>query len=310
MRRVLNFKGCWQSAVVVVLALLAGCTAPRSVIQSGRVTPHGEFKVGANFGGNLSTEPIGQLKDVAEDAIVALANRDSVYYDGLVRSATKAAIAYTLDPFGPTFDFYVRYGVLPRVDVGYKYASGVHVLDAMYQFMGPVAGVPSRAANERWYGSVGLQYAGQSSDLLNGLFLDKLSPVLQFTAKRKDILVPLVFSRSFGADEEFGNISFGVAYNHTFVEYGLIPGKLYEKVGGKAVQIEGLTRTQSFPSYGLFVNAKIGAKRIYLLPALSMFYQNYGTYELLKQEQADFSGITIVPSIGLQIGLGKGKTGR
>ncbi|WP_181304990.1 hypothetical protein [Rufibacter sp. XAAS-G3-1] len=311
MRRVLSFSGYWQFSAVVLVALLAGCTAPRSVIHSGRVTPHGEFKVGANFGGNLSTEPIGQLKDVTEDAIVALANRDSVYYDGLVRSATKAAIAYTLDPFGPTFDFYVRYGVLPRVDVGYKYASGVHVLDAMYQFMGPVAGVSTRSANERWYGSVGLQYAGQSSNILDKLFLDKLSPVLQFTAKRRDVLVPLVFSRSFGADEEFGNISFGVAYNHTFVEYGLVPGKLYEKVGGgKAVQIEGLTRTQSFPSYGLFVNAKIGAKRIYLLPALSMFYQSYGTYELLKQEKADFSGITIVPSIGVQIGLGQGKTGR
>ncbi|ALI98811.1 hypothetical protein [Rufibacter tibetensis] len=280
------------------------------MIQSGRVTPHGEFKVGANFGGNIASEPISQLKDVGEDAIVALANRDSVYYDGLVKSATKAAIAYTLDPVGPNFDFYVRYGVLPRVDVGYKYASGVHVLDAMYQFMGPMAGA-AKSSTERWYGSIGMQYAGQNSDVLDKLFLGKLSPILAFKASRRDVLVPLVFSRSFGVDEEFGNISFGVAYNHTFVEYGLVPGRLYEKVGGgRAVQIEGITRKESFPSYGLFVNAKIGAKRIYLLPALSMYYQKYGSYELLKQEQVDFSGITIVPSIGVQIGLGQGKADR
>ncbi len=307
--RVLNFPRYYQVLAFVLLVSVASCTAPRSVIQSGRVTPHGEFKVGANFGGNIASEPISQLKDVGEDAIKALANRDSVYYDGLVKSATKAAIAYTLDPVGPNFDFYVRYGVLPRVDVGYKYASGVHVLDAMYQFMGPLAG--SAKSAERWYGSVGFQYAGQKSDVLSKIFLDKLSPILQFEASRRDVLVPLVFSRSFGVDEEFGNISFGVAYNHTFVEYGLVPGRLYEKVGdGKAVQLEGLTRKGNFPSYGLFVNAKIGAKRIFLLPALSMFYQNYGTFELLKGEQVDYSGITIVPSIGLQIGLGQGKAGR
>ncbi|MBC3540760.1 hypothetical protein H7U12_13790 [Rufibacter sp. H-1] len=310
MCRVLGFGRSARSLSFVLLALLVSCSAPRSVIHSGRVTPHGEFKVGANFGGNVATEPISQLKDVTEDAIEALANRDSVYYDGFVKSATKAAIAYSLDPVGPTFDFYVRYGVVPRVDVGYKYASGVHVLDAMYQFLGPVAGV-SKSSNERWYGSLGLQYAGQSSDILSKIFLDKLAPVLEFTAKRRDVLVPLVFSRSFGADEEFGNISFGLAYNHTFVEYGLIPGRLYEKVGGgKAVQIEGLTRKESFPSYGLFVNAKVGARRIFLLPALSMFYQKYGTYELLKAERVEFSGITIVPSLGVQIGLGQGKAAR
>ncbi|WP_460891258.1 hypothetical protein [Rufibacter soli] len=300
--------GSWL--FLVVLASLASCTAPRSIIHSGRVTPHGQFKVGANFGGNVASEPIGQLKDVTEDAIKALANRDSVYYDGLVKSATKAAIAYSLDPVGPTFDFYVRYGVLPRVDVGYKYASGVHVLDAMYQFMGPEAGTGS-GNNLDWYGSLGVQYAGQKSDIFDKIFLGKLTPILEFTAKRKDILIPLVFSRSFGPDEEFGNISFGVAYNHTFVEYGLVPGRLYEKVGGgKAVKLEGLTRKQSFGSYGLFVNGKIGVKRIYLVPALSMFYQNYGTFELLKNETVDYSGITFVPSIGVQIGLGQGKTGK
>ncbi|WP_207433902.1 hypothetical protein [Sabulibacter ruber] len=280
------------------------------MIHSGRVTPHGQFKVGANFGGNVATEPISQLKDITEAAIEALANRDSVYYGEQVKVATQAAIAYSLDPVGPTFDFYVRYGLAPRVDVGYKYASGVHVLDAMYQFLGPVAGTASNSPQDRWYGSVGIQYAGQSSDILDKLFLTKLAPVLEFQAKRKDILVPLVFSRSFGQDEEFGNFSFGVAYNHTFLEYGLEPGRLYKKAGGDVEQIEGLTRKQSFPSYGIFVNAKIGAKRIYLLPALSMYYQNYGTYELLENDQVSYSGITIVPSLGVQIGLGQGKAGK
>ncbi|MFC6996768.1 hypothetical protein [Rufibacter roseus] len=307
---VVHFFRRGRFLVLMCLVGLASCTAPRSVIHSGRVTPHGQFKVGANFGGNVATEPISQLKDITESAVEALANRDSVYYNEQVKVATKAAIAYSLDPVGPTLDFYVRYGLLPRVDVGYKYASGVHVLDAMYQFMGPTAG-ESNSPSGSWYGSVGVQYAGQNSDILDKLFLTKLTPVLEFTAKRKDVLVPLVFSKSFGADEEIGNISFGVAYNRTFLEYGLEPGKLYRKVGGgDAIKLEGLTRKNSFGSYGVFINAKIGTRRIYLLPALSMYYQNYGTYDLLENEQYSFSGVTLVPSLGVQIGLGKGKVNR
>lgn len=257
----------------------------------------------------MATEPISQLKDITESAIEALSKKDSVYYGDQIKVATQAAVAYSLDPVGPTFDFYIRYGLAPRIDVGYKYASGVHVLDAMYQFMGPL-GAQSRSA-ERWYGSIGLQYAGQSSDILDKLFLTKLAPILDFKASRRDVLVPLVFSRSFGQDEEYGNISFGLAYNHTFLEYGLEPGRLYRKLNGRdVVQVEGLTRKQSYPSYGFFLNAKIGAKRVYLLPALSVYYQNYGTYELLENEQVSFSGLTIVPSLGLQIGFGQGKAGK
>ncbi|WP_192825101.1 hypothetical protein [Rufibacter sp. LB8] len=296
---------------VVFLVLATACTAPRSVIHSGKVTPHGQFKVGFNAGGNLASEPIGELKNITEAAVDALLKQDSVYYGPQIQAATRGAIAYSLDPVGPTFDFYVRYGVLPRVDVGYKYAGGVHVVDAMYQFMGSVGTLTNPGSQRRWSGSVGVQYSGQDSDLLDKLFLSKLSPILEFTATRKDVLVPLVFSRSFGVEEEYGNISFGVAYNHTFIEYGLQPTKLYRKVGGnEVVRLDGLTKSNSFGSFGLFVNAKIGAKRIYLLPALAMYYQNYGTYDLLLGEQYSYAGFTLVPSLGVQIGLGKGKVGR
>ncbi len=308
-------RGQFFSKSVLLLAfgfflMFTSCTAPRSVIHSGRVTPHGQFKVGANVGGNLATEPISQLGDISKAAIEALANRDSVYYNEQVKVATQAAIAYSLDPVGPTFDFYVRYGVLPKVDVGYKYAAGVHVLDAMYQFLGPMAG-DQKSPIGSWSGSVGVQYAGQSSGIVSKIFLDKLTPIVAFKATRKDLLVPLVFSKSFGADEEFGNIAFGVSYSHTFVEYGLEPGRLYRKIGGgKALQLEGILRKNSFSSYGVFVSAKIGARRIYLLPALALYYQNYGTYELLQNESYSYAGLTLVPSLGLQIGLGQGKTAK
>lgn len=295
---------------VLILGLAAGCTAPRAVINSGKVTAPGKFKAGVNFGGNIATEPIGQLDDITKAAVDAIAKKDSVYFDNEIETATRALLAYALDPVGPTFDFYLRYGVAPRVDVGYKFASGVHVFDAQYQFLGPT-GTPDSpgagAVNGAWYGSVGLQYAGQSSDWADKLFLDKLQPILQFTAKRRDFTIPVIFSKSLGVEEENGSIAFGAVYNHTNIEYGFEPGKLFERIGSDVEKIDALMEKNSFGSYGFFVNAKLGIKYVYILPALTVYYQNYGDYKLLNNTSYSYSGLTFIPSIGIQASFGKGR---
>lgn len=293
--------------LLVLLAAVAGCTAPRAVINSGKVTAPGKFKAGINFGGNIATEPIGQLDDITKAAVDAIVKKDTVFYDDEVEAATKALLAYSLDPVGPTFDFYLRYGLVERVDVGYKYASGVHVLDAQYQFMGPTGTPANPGGDVRWYGSVGLQYAGQSSDWVDKLFLDKLQPVLQFTAKRKDITVPLIFSRSFGVEEEKGSVAFGAVYNQTFISYGFEPSRLFKKYGGESLKLDGLMKKNNYASYGIFVNARLGYKGFYLLPALTMYYQDYGSYKLLDDKSYSFSGMTFIPSVGLQANFGKGR---
>lgn len=297
-------KATWLFVLVIVV--LAGCTAPRAVINSGKVTSHGKFKAGVNFGGNIASEPISQLDDITKAAVDAIAKKDTVFYDAEVEAATKALVAYALDPVGPTFDFYIRYGVAPRVDVGYKYASGVHVFDTQYQFLGPT-GTPEAPGQGDWYGSIGLQYAGQSSEWVDRLFLDKLQPVLQFTAKRKDVTIPIIFSKSFGPEEEKGSIAFGAVYNHTFIKYGFEPGKLFKKYGSEVEEINPLMEKNDFGSYGLFVNARFGFKYVYIVPALTVYYQNYGDYKLLNKAVYSYSGLTLIPSIGLQASFGKGK---
>jgi hypothetical protein len=292
--------------IIVTAASVAGCTAPRSVIHSGKVTPKGQFKAGFNMGGNIATEPLGQIDDITEAAVDAIVKKEKVYYDEQIDAFSKALVAYSLDPVGTTFDFYLRYGVAERVDVGYKYATGVHVFDAMYQFMGPT-GTPENPGIGDWYGSFGLQYSGQKSDIANKLFLDKLVPLLEFTAQRRDIVIPLVFSKSFGPEEQFGNISFGAVYNHTFVKYGFEPGRIFKKVDGEDVKIDGVFAKNNFPSYGLFVNGKIGFKYVYVLPSLTMYYQNYGDYKFLEGKEFSFSGMTFIPSIGIQATFGGGR---
>lgn len=292
--------------ILVLFSLATSCTAPRSIIHSGKVTPKGQFKAGMNYGGNIASSPISELDDVTMAAVDAFTNKGEVEYDEQIDVFSKALVSYALDPVGPTFDFYLRYGLATRVDVGYKYASGVHVFDALYQFMGPT-GTPVNPGTGDWYGSFGLQYSGQDSDIINKLLLDKLQPVLGFTAKRRDVVLPLIFSKSFGPEEEVGNISFGAVYHHTFIEYGFEPGKVFKMVAGEKVKIDGLTEKNNFPSYGLFINGKIGFKYVYLLPALTMYYQNYGTYKFLENKEFSFSGVTFIPSIGIQAAFGAGK---
>lgn len=283
-----------------LLALLAtACTAPRTFTSSGKVTPRGEFRVGGNTAFNVATETIDKAGATLKEAASAAARKDTVGYSGAVDRLQTAALAYVLDPVQPTADLYVRYGVTDRVDAGYKYAFGSHVFDAMYQFMGPT-GTPENPGGQAGalYGSIGLQFATQRAKLPNVPFLDNITDVLRFRANRNDLIVPLVFSKSFGPEEEIGALSFGAVYTHTFVRYGFEPDKIFQPQTNNL--LAGLSQKQNFGSFGGFINAKIGYRYVYVIPAVSVFYQNYGTYQLLNNRTTSLKGMTIVPSIGLQ----------
>lgn len=295
------FHKCWIG--IFIFALGMGCTAPRAITNSGKVTPTGQFRAGFNYGGNVATEPLSQLDDVARSAIDAVMNRDTVFYDEQIDVFARAITAYALDPVGPAFDLYLRYGIAQRVDAGYKYASGAHVLDAMYQFMG-ATGTWQNPGPAGLYGSVGLQFSTQNLDLGSRFFLDKISSLFNYDASRKDLIVPLIFSKSFGPEEEIGSISWGVVYNHTFIKYGFDPGNIFERVGAERVKVDGFTAKNNFSSFGAFINAKIGYRFIYVLPAITVYYQDYGTYKLLGDREFSYSGMTFIPSIGLQAQFG------
>src|SRR5919112_634983 len=127
----------WLTSLLVVVILFSACTSPRNMVASGKVTPKGAFKAGFNSSFNIATASIAEIDDITKSAIKAIDNNDdSIFYNETVAALTRGLLAYSLDPVTPTSDFYLRYGLLNRVDVGYKYASGAHVFDAMYQFLG------------------------------------------------------------------------------------------------------------------------------------------------------------------------------
>ncbi|GAA4029201.1 hypothetical protein GCM10022409_11720 [Hymenobacter glaciei] len=292
------------AALLLASALLSGaCTAPRSIITSGKVTPKGEFRAGYNLGFNIASAPIAQASSAVKQAASQAANEQKVNYTEATTQLQAAALAYVLDPVQTTSDLFIRYGIAPRLDAGYKYTFGSHVFDAQYQLLGPTGSIENPgagAASGTLYASVGLQFASQRAKLPSLPFLSDINSVLNLHATRYDILVPLTFSNSLGTEEEIGAISYGVAYGHTWMTYGFAPTKVYNG----SVQVPSLPdQSRSFSSFGGFVNLKIGYRYVYFVPAVSLFYQNYGDFALLNNNSVSLKGVTVIPSLGLQLRL-------
>ncbi|WP_035564178.1 hypothetical protein [Hymenobacter sp. IS2118] len=283
------------------LLLATSCTAPRAIVTTGKVTPQGEFRVGYNQGFNVATSSLSKVGSAVKEAASQAASQEKVDYTDATTKLQAAALAYVLDPVQPTADLSIRYGIIPRLDAGYKYAFGSHVFDTQLQLLGPT-GSPENpgtgAASGTTYASIGLQFATQRAKLPSLPFLDDINSVLNFRATRNDLLVPLTFSQSFGPEEEIGAISYGLVYGHSWVSYGFAP----EKIFNGAVKVPELTlQKRNFSSFGGFVNLKLGYRYVYVIPAISVFYQNYGDYALLNGASTSLSGVTFVPSLGFQL---------
>jgi hypothetical protein len=283
------------------LLLATACSAPRAIIATGKVTPQGEFRVGYNQGFNLATAPLAKAGSAVKEAASQAASQQKVDYTDATTQLQAAALAYILDPVQPTADLNIRYGIVPRLDAGFKYAFGSYVFDTQYQLLGPT-GTPENpdrgAVNGTTYASIGLQFATQRAKLPSLPFLSDINSLLNFRATRNDLLVPLTFSQSFGPEEEIGAVSYGLVYAHSWVSYRFAPTKIYNG----SVQVPELPlQSRNFSSFGGFLNLKLGYRYVYVIPAVSVFYQNYGDYALLNGASTSLSGVTFVPSIGLQL---------
>jgi hypothetical protein len=299
-------SACFRSCFPLFLLLLGACSAPRSITHSGMVTPRGEVKAGGNLVVNVASETAYRVGRVTKDAVSSLLSQDTIRVNAAVEHSAAAAVSYALDPTGFNYDFYLRVGLAKRLDAGYKYAFGAQCVDAMFQFLGEPPLKDGTDNEERFFGSIGLQYSWQKADLPS--VVEKLSPVLQFSATRKDLLVPLVFSYSFGPKEEYGHLGFGAVYQRSFLRYSFGKGKLYEEVPGQhLVEVPEINERKAYNAWGIFVNGKVGYRKVYFLPALTMYYQRYGDYKLPGSLQVKLSGVTVVPSLGLQLWFGKNR---
>jgi len=281
--------------------IIASCTPPRAIYNSGKVTPHKQFKVGADFSANLTSHIARSLYDNVKSVATPLLTKDSLNLNDQITYLNKTALAYAIDPFGVGYGFYARYGVASRFDLGYKFTSGTHVFDGMYQFMGST-GTFEAPRKDVLNGSAGVQYSFKSYDLPSWSGLDKAQSVLGFNFKRKDLMIPLIFSLSLGEEETYGSVAFGCVYSRTFINYGFGNNRIYDTLNHHAPQLVNfLDVKNNFSAFGTFFNIKLGYKFIYVIPACALYYQNYGTYKLIDGSEAKFKGFSFVPSLGVQI---------
>lgn len=285
--------------ILLVMVGLNACVAPRVISNSGKVTPKGNVVAGYHTSYNISTQAGVYVKDLLVDNIEGLAKKDSINFDESFENINKAAIAYQLDPISNGNEFYVKYGLVKRLDIGAKIAGNAKGLETQFQFLGPTGNVEDET-EERLYGSIGLQFTTQSQSLPS--VLSYLQERLGYTFNRKDFLMPILFSYSLGNEEEFGAITGGIVANYSIVNYTTVPVNIFNK---DKVELTPQNYSQKYMSYGLFINAKLGYKYVYIVPSLSMFYQNYGKYQLLNGSSATFKGLTIVPGVGIKIRLGR-----
>lgn len=304
-----------MQCILVTATLFFGCAAPRDIVQSGKVTPHKQIRLGFNYAANIPTETVASIYDEIESAVEKSIKNDTTLVDDAIIKANKSAYAYALDPIGFGMEFYLRYGILRRFDIGYKYNGGINIFDARYQFLGSTGNCFSSDNNEngsRMYGSIGIQYSSQKY-ALPGKF-ETLQEAIGIEFKRKDILIPLCFSKSFGPEEKIGNLSFGLAYNLTFLDYGFDPKNVLEYVDAASSNtqtiLSGFHAKKNISSFGAFINVKVGYKFVYFLPSLSVYYQDYGSFTLINGESQRFKGFTFVPSLGFQFNLPPFKCGK
>jgi hypothetical protein len=308
-----SFFLLWALAIV-----LHSCIAPRSVINSGKVTPKGNFAAGLQMIGNVSSAPIQAGKQIVNDNIDKLAllnqnsldslsNSDVQWINDNLEKIGQASIAYAADPIGTGYEFYLKYGVVDRLDVGFKTNfNKSYTVDAQFQFLGSVGNVED-LVSDRWYGSIGAQYSGQKISIPS--WLSPLQNTLDFDFKRRDVMVPLIFSRSFGNEEEYGAISFGMVMNYTRLDYSTFNTDFASYIDSNGnvdiLKIKAINNTQNIYAYGGFVNVKLGYKYFYVLPSLSVYYQDYGTFQNIIGPNFRLKGFTFVPTIGLRARIGK-----
>ena len=304
-------KQSLASSLLTLLALaFCSCNAPRSMLISGKVVPKNEVRFGRNYTFNFSSAPIEHSVKGTYDLVNYLSKTDTVAYSQQVQDLNATFIAYCLDPIVYNTETFFRYGLGHHLDMGFKSTGGATAFDMNYQFLGS-----NKNFNESdiggMYGSIGLQYSWENYRFVNIHMFDKIQNLFGLQMSRKDLTVPLVFSKSFGPEERVGCFSFGLVYSHSFVTYKIstkdiyymsqstnIPGNLLAPVSGK----------MDYGAYGAFLNLKIGKKYIFFNISIAAYYQNYGRYTLLGGNTILLKGISIIPSYGFQFNiLPKGK---
>ena len=283
-------------------------------MDSGRVTPYKDYRIAADMKANIPVETSKNLYSTFQDGVdhlKAISKGEDSKLTGEkgieeLDKLTKTMLLFSVDPLWQGAVFRFRYGFHPGFDAGYRYDIGVHAIDLRWQFMGKFKDKNSlyreyfSSGNDKWFGSIGFQISHQSFDLPS--YFGDLQDILGYEFVREDLVIPIIFSYSIGEHEKYGSLGFGLVYNLARNKYGFSSQKIQE-LFSQSLEEEGVnipTGDNLIHAFGGFVNGKIGFKYAYIVASFAVYYQNYGKYRLFGTKTYSFSGLTFIPSIGIQ----------
>lgn len=302
---------------ISVLAFMA-CTSPRSQFESGRVTPLGSIDAGGQMVINIGTAPAKKIADAALIPIDELGNlfqrtdtltaEEAASLRENVGKLGEGAVAYACDPTGAGMVWFARYGLAPRMDVGYKYIAGSHSLDARFQFLGPTAygkkmkTKKMNTASSLWYGSAGIQVTTQGMGSPN--WLGALTDDIAFDFRRTDWILPITMSYSFGQEEEYGAIAWGICYSQSNLRYttesAVVVQALNDQGLAERIEIRDISGKTVARGMGGFIHLKLGYHRIFVTPSLSLYYHHFGSFPNVLGPDFALKGWSIIPSVGVR----------
>ncbi len=260
--------------------LLTSCAAPRSIAWDGTVAKRGDFQVQAN---SATSVPTAALKPVL-DGLDKMLDKDPSLPD--LRLATRAGVAAAVDRPGALLDLNAHIGLGWNLDVGYHYIEGSHGVGLRWQFL-----------DDDWRAGIEALYVHGSWDPVG-------AERLGFKFQREDLVVPASFSIPFGESAKYGSFAMGPAVAFTWLRYGFTPTFEVKDDSDVSYVAQAIPMTRAFFwSQGGFVSLRAGYRKVFFLVGLSMWHTNYGTFKVPEQDPVHLEGITMVPSLGLELRL-------
>lgn len=194
--------------LLIGLTLVTGCASSIAQMQTGKVLKKGAIEAGAGLSAPIAPSTFERLKVLGQAAYDAATSADvqgTTLSDDDVRDLVEAGLGIIL--FNPSVvtEFWGRYGLLDRVDVGVRWGGARLLLDARVQLLrDESAGVDA---------ALTLGYAHHSDlgpSIVKPLFdvFEKLS-ILNFS--REDVIVDLAFSRQRGVFGWYGAVGYTLA---------------------------------------------------------------------------------------------------
>ena len=122
--------------LILIYFVISSCSAPRSILTSGKVLPKGQVRFGINNTVNASSASIEQSIKGSVNLAKSVLRNDTVVFSQQIANLNSVFMVYCLDPISYNTETYFRYGLGHRFDIGYRNTGGANSFDVMYQFMG------------------------------------------------------------------------------------------------------------------------------------------------------------------------------